>query len=106
IGHGGIGVALRGVDAGGTLELIVGAEAAGVEAAWLTTGGAGPDGLTVLAAAAARTSRIRLGTAITPTYPRQPLALAEQALRLGTIAPRRFVLGVGPSHRPTIEGTF
>ncbi len=101
-----VGLALRGGDARDTLDLIVQAERAGVAAAWLTTGGAGPDGITVLAAAAAVTSRIRLGTAIVPTYPRHPLALAQQTLVVCALAPGRFTLGVGPSHRPTIEGMF
>jgi F420-dependent oxidoreductase-like protein len=62
--------------------------------------------LTVLAAAAVRTTTIRLGTAIVPTYPRHPLALAQQALALGDLAPERLRLGVGPSHRPFIEGIY
>jgi alkanesulfonate monooxygenase SsuD/methylene tetrahydromethanopterin reductase-like flavin-dependent oxidoreductase (luciferase family) len=41
-----------------------------------------------------------------PTYPRHPIALASQALVLAALAPGRFRLGIGPSHRPTIEGMF
>src|SRR5438309_11849996 len=65
-----------------------------------------PDTLTIFAAAAMRTTSTRLGTAILPTYPRQPLALAQQALALGDLAPGRLRLGVGPSHRPSIEGVY
>jgi alkanesulfonate monooxygenase SsuD/methylene tetrahydromethanopterin reductase-like flavin-dependent oxidoreductase (luciferase family) len=50
------------------------------------------------------TSSIRMGTSIAPTYPRHPLALAMQAL--SDLAPERLRLGVGPSHRPTIEGVY
>jgi alkanesulfonate monooxygenase SsuD/methylene tetrahydromethanopterin reductase-like flavin-dependent oxidoreductase (luciferase family) len=60
----------------------------------------------MFAAAAARTLDIVLGTSIIPTYPRHPIVMATQALVLASIAPGRFRLGVGPSHRPTIEGTF
>jgi F420-dependent oxidoreductase-like protein len=62
--------------------------------------------MTMFAAAAARTSSIVMGTSIIPTYPRHPIVMATQALVLASIAPGRFRLGVGPSHRPTIEGTF
>jgi F420-dependent oxidoreductase-like protein len=65
-----------------------------------------PDTLTVLAAAAVRTTTIRLGTAIVPTYPRHPLVLAQQALALFDLAPERLRLGVGPSHRPIIEDIY
>jgi alkanesulfonate monooxygenase SsuD/methylene tetrahydromethanopterin reductase-like flavin-dependent oxidoreductase (luciferase family) len=55
---------------------------------------------------AGRTQRIQLGTAITPTYPRHPLALAQQALTVADLAPGRLRLGVGPSHRHTMEGVY
>jgi F420-dependent oxidoreductase-like protein len=73
---------------------------------WSTVGGTNPDAVTLFAAAAATTKQIGLGTAIVPTYPRHPLALASQALVLEALAPGRFRLGLGPSHRPTIEGMF
>ena len=38
------------------------------------------DALTALVVAGQATSRIELGTAVVPTYPRHPLALAQQAL--------------------------
>ena len=53
-----------------------------------------------------KTSIIRLGTSIVPTYPRHPLALAQQVLAINDIAPGRFRLGIGPSHRPIIEGVY
>lgn len=101
-----IGVHVVARDAAGIVEGIARAERMGIAAAWLTTGGTAPDGLTVLAAAAMRTERILLGTAIIPTYPRHPLVTAQQSLALAALAPGRFRLGVGPSHKPTIEGMF
>ncbi len=56
--------------------------------------------------ATARTTQIRLGTAIVPTYPRHPLVMAQQALAIHDIAPGRLHLGIGPSHRPIIEGIY
>ena len=40
----------------------------------------GVDVLTVIAMAGARTQRIEIGTAVVPTFPRHPVALAQQAL--------------------------
>ena len=66
----------------------------------------GYDALTVLALAGVQTSRIELGVGVVPTYPRHPVALAQQALTTAAASNSRFVLGIGPSHRPGIEGSF
>jgi len=101
-----IGLHIGGRTAVEVVDAIVAAETRGVSAAWLTTGGVAPDGLTLLAAAAVRTERILLGTAITPTFPRHPLVAAQQALAVAQLAPGRFRLGVGPSHKPAMEHVF
>ena len=44
-----------------------------------------------------------LGTAVTPTYPRHPTALAQQALTAAAATDNRFVLGIGLSHKVVIE---
>jgi F420-dependent oxidoreductase-like protein len=79
------------------------AEQLGLHAAWMTTGGARLDSITLFAAAAVRTQRMKLGTSIVPTFPRHPLVMVQQAQVVAQLAPGRFRLGVGPSHRPTIE---
>ena len=61
------------------------------------------DALTVQALAGRQTSRIELGTAVVPSYPRHPSALAQQAATANALAGGRLVLGVGPSHAPGIE---
>ncbi len=66
----------------------------------------GYDALTVLALAGAQTSRIELGVGVVPTYPRHPVAMAQQAMTTAAASNGRFVLGIGPSHRPGIEGSF
>jgi F420-dependent oxidoreductase-like protein len=101
-----VGLAVSGANAALVVSALVAAESAGVRQVWMTQGGPSPDTLSIFAAAATQTSSIRLGTAIIPTYPRHPLALAQQALTLGDLAPGRLRLGVGPSHRPTIEGVY
>jgi F420-dependent oxidoreductase-like protein len=53
--------------------------------------------------AGTRTSRIDLGVGIVPTYPRHPLALAQQAATAQAFCGGRLTLGVGVSHRPVIE---
>ena len=72
------------------------AEELGVSAAWLTTGGARPDGLTIFAAAAVKTSRILLGTSIVPTWPRHPIAVAQQVQVLDQLSGGRFRWGWAP----------
>ncbi len=101
-----IGVVISAPDSTGVLAGIQKAEQMGITAAWLTTGGAGLDALTLYAAAAARTDRILLGTSITPTFPRHPIVVVQQVQVLAQLAQGRFRLGLGPSHRPTMESMF
>ena len=61
------------------------------------------DALSMLALAGRETSRIELGTAVVPSYPRHPSALAQQAATVNALCGGRLVLGVGPSHAPGIE---
>ena len=82
------------------------AEARGIGTAWTTVGGPTADPVTAFAAAGATTERIMLGTAVAPTYPRHPITLAAQAIALNDLAPGRIRLGIGTSHKPTIEGSY
>ena len=50
--------------------------------------------------------RIELGTAVVPTYPRHPIALAAQARTVQQAGHGRFTLGIGLSHQLVIEGMF
>ena len=63
----------------------------------------GWDAMTALTMAGQVTSRIELGTAVVPTFPRHPIAMAQQALSTGTACQNRFTLGVGLSHKMMIE---
>ena len=83
---------------------VVAAEAEGFGSAWTVHFSRGVDALSVLAVAGTRTSRIDLGVGIVPTYPRHPLALAQQAATAQAFCGGRLTLGVGVSHRPVIEG--
>ena len=84
------------------LERISEAEADGFDSYWLPQQ-FGADMLTVIAMAGMQTHRIELGTAVVPTYPRHPVALAQQALTVQVAVGGRLTLGIGVSHRSTIE---
>ncbi len=101
-----IGVAAMGGDSRAVVARIQELESLGIGAAWLTSGGAGPDALTTFAAAAATTERILLGTSIIPTYPRHPIVAVQQTQVVAQLAPGRFRLGLGPSHQVSIEPMF
>jgi F420-dependent oxidoreductase-like protein len=101
-----VGIHVSGTNVPKLVDGIVAAERAGIQCAWMTCGGVAPDPLGVFAAAALRTSRILLGTSIIPTFPRHPLALVQGAIVVDALAPGRLRLGVGPSHKPSVEGSW
>lgn len=84
------------------VELAREAEGWGYESLWVTHGG-GRDSFLVLAAYAEVARRIGLGTGVVPIYPRHPVALAQEALTLAEVSHGRLRLGIGVSHRPSIE---
>ena len=83
------------------------AENDGFTSLWYTSAVAG-DSLLAIALAGRATSSIELGTAVMQTYPCHPVLQATRAAAVGAAigSPGRFTLGVGPSHRPFIEGMF
>jgi len=66
----------------------------------------GIDAITSAALIGRDVDRIELGTAVVPTYPRHPVALAQQALTAAAATGGRFTLGIGLSHRIVIEDMF
>ena len=79
-------------------------EAAGVEGVWAPQIFGAP--FTTLAAAAAVTTRIKLGTGIALAFTRSPLETACSAIDLDHISDGRVVLGLGSSAESQIEGSF
>jgi len=67
---------------------------------------AGRDSLTVLAAYAAATERIRLGTGVLPIYSRTPVSTAQTAATIDEISGGRMVVGLGVSHKITVEAWY
>jgi alkanesulfonate monooxygenase SsuD/methylene tetrahydromethanopterin reductase-like flavin-dependent oxidoreductase (luciferase family) len=102
-----IGALIQAAGAPQAVEQIVQAERAGVPAVWATSGGiGGADLLTTWAAAAVRTSRVVLGTSIVRTWPRHPVALAEETLAIEQLATGRFRLGIGPAGEAQAVQTY
>ena len=78
------------------------AETLGYESVWVTHG-AGRDSFLVLAAYGAATNQIALGNGVVPIYPRHPVVMAQGALTLSEMTAGRFRLGIGVSHRSSME---
>jgi F420-dependent oxidoreductase-like protein len=77
-------------------------EARGFASVWMANI-FGLDAVGSLALVGRETDRIELGTAVVPSYPRHPVALAQQALTTQAAAKGRFTLGIGLSHQIVIE---
>ena len=101
-----VGLTIQAPDVATTISRIQEAEQAGVSQVWMTQSAGMLDTLTIFAAAATQTTRIRLGTSIVPVYPRHPLVMAQQGATIEALAPGRLRLGVGTSHRHTIENMY
>jgi len=102
-----VGIYIQARDTVEAITRIREAEHAGIQQVWMAMGGAGfADILTVLAVAATQTERIKLGTAIVPSYPRHPLVMAQQALAVHDLAPGRLMLGVGSGNPLFLESRY
>jgi F420-dependent oxidoreductase-like protein len=84
-------------------QLAADAEEAGFDSVWFPNLTRGADALSLITLAGQATSTIELGTAVVPTYPRHPLAMAQQAATTNVLVNGRLALGIGPSHRMRIE---
>jgi alkanesulfonate monooxygenase SsuD/methylene tetrahydromethanopterin reductase-like flavin-dependent oxidoreductase (luciferase family) len=91
-----------GADLALALEMARRADTLGFESLWVTHG-TGRDALLTLAAYAQVAPRARLGTGVIPIYPRHPVLLAQEALTLADVTGGRLILGIGVSHRPSME---
>ncbi len=89
------GVVLPAGTAAEQLELAVAAEETGWDGVFVWEAAYGPDAWSMLAAMAARTSRVRLGTMLTPLPWRRPWKVASQVATLDQLSGGRAVLAVG-----------
>lgn len=85
-----------------TLARVALADRLGFEAAYITHI-AGRDSLTALMAYAAASERIRVGTGVVPVFSRTPATMAQTAATIDEASGGRMVLGLGISHRVTVE---
>lgn len=86
------------------VPMVQGFESANVEGIWAPQIFGAPFG--TLAAAAAVTDKIKLGSGITLAFVRSPLETACSAIDLDLISNGRFVLGLGSSAQSQIEDSF
>ena len=89
-------------DLDGLIAIAKQAEQVGLDDVWLANIFSF-DAITTLALIGRETERISLGTAVTPSYPRHPTAIAQQALTAQAACKGRFTLGIGLSHKLFIE---
>jgi F420-dependent oxidoreductase-like protein len=82
------------------------AERLSYESVWTTQLPPARDAALVLAAYATHTERIKLGTGVLPIYTRHPTAMAQMAATLDELSGGRFILGIGVSHKVTVEGMW
>lgn len=102
-----VGISVQPADPATLVANIVEIEEAGVDHAWVAFGPLGyPDSLTTLAAMVARTSHLKLGTAIVQITSRHPVLMAQQVLSLNSLAPGRLRLGIGGTGLPEMVKRF
>jgi F420-dependent oxidoreductase-like protein len=89
----------------GVQDAVLAADRLGVDSVW-TAEAYGSDAFTPLAWWGARTSRVRLGTAVAQISARTPTATAMAALTMDHLSGGRFVLGLGVSGPQVVEGWY
>ncbi len=82
------------------------AERIGYDSVWTSQMPDARDAPIVLAAYAAATRTLKLGTGVLPIYTRHPTAMAQMAASLDEMSGGRFILGIGISHRVTVEAMW
>ncbi len=82
------------------------AEDLGYESVWTIQLPNARDASLVLAAYAAATKLVKLGTGVLPIYTRHPTAMVQMAATLDELSGGRFILGIGISHRVTVEAMW
>jgi alkanesulfonate monooxygenase SsuD/methylene tetrahydromethanopterin reductase-like flavin-dependent oxidoreductase (luciferase family) len=98
-----IGVAFYGgLTPGEIVDCVKIAEALGYESAWMAEGHGG-DQFAVLTACALATQRILLGTSISSIFVRSVPTIAMAAATVDHLSQRRFILGLGSSHKVQVE---
>ncbi len=87
------------------LDLVLEAERLGFDSCW-TSEAYGSDAISVSAWILARTTKIKMGTAILQMPARTPTMTAMTALSLDHLSGGRFIIGLGPSGPQVVEGWY
>ena len=99
----GLNIAYWGANAGLDMDLVLEAEQLGYDSVWAAEAW-GSDAVTVLSWIAARTERIKVGSAILQMPARTPAMTAMTAVTLNEMSGGRFLLGLGLSGPQVVEG--
>ena len=99
----GLNLGYRGISIARDTSLVSDAEHLGYHSVW-TAEAYGSDAVTPLAFLAARTERIKLGSAILQMPARTPAMTAMTAATLDDLSSGRFILGLGVSGPQVVEG--
>jgi len=89
----------------GAADLFEAAERIGIDQIW-TAEAYGSDAWTPLAWWGSRTSRIKLGTAVSQLSARPPVTLAMTAMTMDHLTGGRVLLGIGTSNPQVVEGWY
>jgi alkanesulfonate monooxygenase SsuD/methylene tetrahydromethanopterin reductase-like flavin-dependent oxidoreductase (luciferase family) len=87
------------------IETVLEAERLGFDSCW-TAEAYGSDAITSAAWLLAKTTRIRVGTAIMQIPARAPTMAAMTAMSLDHLSGGRFIVGIGPSGPQVVEGWY
>lgn len=101
----GVGLALPSGPADQWREEVGRVEKAGYRSVWTNEGIGGKEAFTTLAVALAASDDLVLGSGVANIWARHPAAMQAGAATLADAYPGRFALGVGVSHRPTVEAS-
>jgi F420-dependent oxidoreductase-like protein len=99
----GLNIGYSGSTIDGVLPLVEHADRVGIDSVWAAEA-YGSDAVTVLSFLAARTERIKLGSAILQMPARTPANTAMTAMTLDALSGGRFLLGLGLSGPQVVEG--
>lgn len=100
-----IGVGVEAKSVAGAIEGVRRAADAGFDSAWFSNT-FGLDAITTAAVVTSHVPAIAVGTAVVPTFPRHPFAMAQQAATAHDASGGRFILGIGLSHQVVIESMW
>jgi probable F420-dependent oxidoreductase len=103
LGKLGVWIGMDGMSAGAAAAFAKRVEERGYGALWIPEG-RGRNALVFASWLLANTERLVVATGIANIYARDPIAMASGQRTLAEQSRGRFLLGVGVSHRPSVEG--